>query len=117
MTPAFARQMRAEATQSERILWSLLRRRTFGGFRFRRQQPIGPYIADFYCSAAGLIVELEGGHHTEQQNIERDTKRTAYLKDLGYRVIRIPNHEFMKEREVALEKIWRALRVPGPPSP
>jgi very-short-patch-repair endonuclease len=85
---AFARRLRQEASRTEKILWSLLRRRGFDGFRFRRQQRIDPYIVDFYCSAAKLVIELDGSQHTEEKNIAHDAMRTAYLEGLGYRVLR-----------------------------
>ena len=60
-----AKQLRAEMTEAERLLWTALRNKNFGGARFRRQQPTGPYIADFYCAQAKLVIELDGGQHSE----------------------------------------------------
>jgi very-short-patch-repair endonuclease len=60
-----ARRFRQEATEAERRLWGILRNKQFAGLRFRRQQPIGPFVVDFYCSAARLIVELDGGQHAD----------------------------------------------------
>jgi very-short-patch-repair endonuclease len=113
---ALAKSLRQQATATERILWALLRKKTFGAARFRRQQPIGPYVADFYCSAAKLIVELDGSQHSEPDNVEYDEARTSFLSGLGYRVVRVTNHDLLQHREETLEQIWRALRE-VPPSP
>ncbi len=94
-----AKDLRRRATDTEGMLWSLLRRKNLDGFRFRRQQPIGPYIADFFCSAAKLIVELDGGQHGEPDNLEYDAARTAFLNGLGYRVLRITNYDLLQHRK------------------
>src|SRR5687768_7995127 len=70
-----AREFRRSTTASEAILWEHLRGRRLSGYRFRRQQPIGPYVADFFCSTAGLIVEVDGAVHDQQQ--EYDLERQA----------------------------------------
>jgi len=71
----FAKDLRQRATDTERMLWAQLRGRNLDGARFRRQQPIGPYVADFFCSAAKLIFELDGGQHGEGDNLEYDKAR------------------------------------------
>src|SRR5437870_7614479 len=83
-----ARELRLNATECERKLWALLRKKQFAGLRFRRQQPLGPYIADFFCSAAKLIVEPDGSQHGLDENIAYDEARTAWLTVRGYRVLR-----------------------------
>lgn len=67
----FARKLRQDATPPERMLWHLLRNRRLGGYKFRRQQPIGPFIADFYCEAASLVVEWDGHSHHDRVEIDQ----------------------------------------------
>lgn len=108
-----ARRLRRDTTESERKLWSDLRGKRFGGLRFRRQQPIGPYIADFYCPAAKLVIELDGGHHTAARNVANDVARTEWLEANGFRVLRIANCELSSKRELALEWIWHEIEATG----
>ena len=81
-----ARSLRRSQTDSEGRLWGELRSRRLGGWKWRRQAPIGPFIADFYCPAARLVVELDGSQHLDQA--EYDARRTRYLHRLGLTVIR-----------------------------
>ncbi len=113
----FARDMRSVPTPAERKLWSLLRNKQMAALRFRRQQPIGPYIADFFCAVAKLIVELDGGQHGIDQNIEYDEQRTRFLNDRGYRVLRFTNAHLLKHSEDVLYGIWLAARASGRPLP
>ena len=80
-----AKQLRRDMTDAERKLWSILRNRQIGDAKFRRQQPIGPFIADFVCQEARLIVEADGGQHCGSA---ADDRRTNFLNGAGYRVIR-----------------------------
>ena len=98
-----ARQLRRKATDAERLLWKHLRMRQLGAYKFRRQQPIGSYIVDFICFEQRLIIELDGGQHTDQ--VEYDGKRTAWLKERGYRVLRYWNHNVLKTIEVVMADI------------
>lgn len=82
-----ASPLRTEQTDVERAFWLKVRDRRLDGFKFRRQATVGPYVADFLCVEAKLIVELDGGQHCE----EVDAERTAFLKDRGYRVLRFWN--------------------------
>lgn len=107
----FARELRRTATDAERKLWFNLRNRRFGRFKFRRQQPIGPFIADFYCSASKLIVELDGGQHTISVNLLYDARRSRWLTGRGYRVLRFINVDVLKDIENVLDGIWYALKV------
>jgi len=84
---ASARRLRREATRAERRVWSFLRQRP-GGLKFRRQHPIGPYVADFACAEARLVVELDGASHLEAGAAEQDQRRTAWLEAEGWRVVR-----------------------------
>jgi very-short-patch-repair endonuclease len=103
----FARNLRHVATPHEDVLWTLLRNRRFVDFKFRRQVPIGPYIADFACLSARLIVELDGGQHAES---EHDVKRDTWLSSENFRVLRVWNNQLNSERDAVLEAIWHALQ-------
>src|SRR5437763_12667558 len=92
-----ARELRSSATEPERRLWSLLRRKQMAGLRFRRQQTIGPYIVDFYCSAAKLVVELDGDQHGADEHLRYDEARTRWLTANGCRVLRFSNTELLQE--------------------
>ena len=105
----FARKLRSSMTDAERKLWAVLRYNQVNGFRFRRQQPIGPYVADFYCPAALLIVELDGDQHGSDRGMAHDLARTRWLEQRGYRVLRFANVEVFKERTRVMDAICRAL--------
>ncbi len=92
-----ARQLRSKATDAERLLWRDLREFRRHGLHFRRQAPIGPYVADFACHSAKLIVELDGSQHNEPANRNHDSVRTAFLESRGYRVVRIWNVELFAD--------------------
>ena len=109
----FARELRQEMTETERRLWSLLRRKQVHGLRFRRQQPIGPYIADFYCPAAKLVIELDGSQHGEARQRAYDAARTKWLDSEGFHVLRIANFEFLQNRETATDWICHAVQTSG----
>ena len=87
----FARQLRKEMTKEERHLWYDFLR-TYS-IRVTRQKVLGKYIADFYCAQAKLVIELDGAQHYENENIQSDAERTAFLSGYGLTVIRIPNNE------------------------
>ena len=113
-----ARTLRKHQTDAEKLLWNRLRNRQLEGCKFRRQQTIGTYIADFLCLEPKLVIELDGGQHAGQT--EQDEQRTQYLQNLGYRVLRFWNHEVLREPDAVLESIQIALaiKVPSPqPSP
>jgi very-short-patch-repair endonuclease len=101
----FARSMRKDPTPAERILWPVVRNRRLAGYRFRRQHLFGPYILDFYCSVAQLVVELDGDTHVgrEQQDRERDD----YLRQNGLHILRIANGLVYEEEDEVLELIAR----------
>jgi very-short-patch-repair endonuclease len=115
-----ARVLRGNATEAERIMWRLLRDRRFGGVKFRRQVPIGPFIADFASIEHRLVVELDGGQHADSQT---DVRRDRFLEAHGWRVVRFWNNEVMTNREGVLEVIHDALctgphpAAARPPSP
>ena len=110
-TLARAQRLRRELTNAERKLWSVLRNRQLGGAKFRRQQPIGPFIVDFACLELRLIVEADGGQHAESV---RDIRRTAFFKSKGYRVLRFWNNEILGNLDGVAEAITAALTSPHP---
>lgn len=93
---ALAKSLRRNPTEAEKKLWSLLRDRRLAGWKFRRQVPLGPYVVDFYCSEAKLIVEADGGQHADSVS---DGIRTAWLIKNGYRVKRYWNNEILTNPE------------------
>jgi very-short-patch-repair endonuclease len=107
-----ARALRANATDAERILWSSLRLLRAQGFHFRRQAHIGPYIADFACKSARLIIELDGSQHGEADARAYDAARTRFLEGRSYRVLRFWNDEVFTNRDGVLDAILRALDIP-----
>jgi very-short-patch-repair endonuclease len=115
--PGFAKHLRSNPTDAERKLWRFLRTKQLGGLRFRRQQPIGPYVVDFFCSAAKLIVELDGGHHGTDKKVADDGMRSQWLEERGYKVLRFANGDVWKEP--ILEMIWHMAqsRLPLPERP
>jgi very-short-patch-repair endonuclease len=108
-----ARHLRKNMTDEERRLWWELRHRQLQGCKFRRQAPIGPYIADFVSFERKLIIELDGGQHAEQT--EEDATRTKWLTEQGFTVLRFWSHQVLEELDSVLEAIWRV--VASTPSP
>lgn len=102
-----ARELRKNMTEAERSLWRHLRLRQLGGHKFRRQQPMGRYIVDFVCLEKQLIIEVDGGHHSEQAayDLERDT----WLGKQGFIILRFWDNEVLKEIESVKERIMNAL--------
>lgn len=106
---AFARALRREMTDAERKLWWGLRGRHLEGFRFRRQHALGPYVLDFCCLEAKLIVEVDGSQHAELRR-EHDQKRTAWLEAQGFRVIRFWNYEVLERPHDVCGVVLESLR-------
>lgn len=92
----------------------MLRARQLLGVKFRRQHPLGAYVVDFYCAAAKLAIELDGGQHFTAEGQAHDEKRTAFLATQGVRVLRFSNRELLVEREGVLRVICLACGVGGP---
>lgn len=109
---AFAKQLRKQMPRSEALLWSYIRKRALNGARFRRQHPIGPYIADFACIAAKLVVEGDGATHGSDQ-LAYDARRTKYLASQGWSVLRVTNTDIYTN----MDGVWRtiAARLAPPP--
>jgi very-short-patch-repair endonuclease len=108
-----ARELRRNPTDAERRLWRHLRQRQLDGHRFRRQVPIGPYVADFVCLERRLIVEVDGGQHAVEA--DRDEVRTAWLEGQRFSVLRFWNNDVLGETEGVLEAIKRELERAAPP--
>ena len=104
-----ARRLRETANDAERRLWRYLRRYPLQGSHFRRQVPIGPYVADFACMAARLLIELDGSQHSNRANRLRDEARTRWLENEGYRVIRVWNNEIIQNIDGVMEKIYAEI--------
>jgi adenine-specific DNA-methyltransferase len=103
----FARALRKNATDAERHLWNALRGRRLAGFKFRRQRPFGPYVCDFICLEASIVVELDGSQHVERSDY--DTRRDAFIRSYGYRVLRFWNADVIERTENVVETIFAAL--------
>ena len=110
-----ARDMRRQASEAERTLWKYLRGHRLNGYKFRRQVIIDPYIVDFACLDAKLIIEVDGGQHVDQMTY--DERRTARLESMGYRVLRFWNHKILCELQSVLEQIESALSETPHPDP
>ncbi|KAB7762375.1 endonuclease domain-containing protein [Xanthomonas maliensis] len=112
----FARMLRREMTAAERVLWQRLRDRRLLGFKFRRQCPIGPYIADFACLSSALVVELDGSQHLDTQS---DSAREAFLRAQGFALLRFWNNAVLARTDEVCDVIARSLSVASssfPPS-
>jgi very-short-patch-repair endonuclease len=109
-----ARTLRRNSTDVERILWSELRDHRLQGFGFRRQVPIGNYIADFVCHAANLVIELDGGQHFSDQSEAADAARSSVIEAKGFQVLRFSNHDVMTNRAGVLEAIAAAVAERAP---
>jgi very-short-patch-repair endonuclease len=107
---ANARRLRKDSTDAEVKLWHHLWRIPIEGTHFRRQVPIGRYFADFACHQIGLIIELDGIQHAEDQARRYDEERTAFLAGQGYHVIRFWNHEILEELEAVLDTIFAVVQ-------
>jgi very-short-patch-repair endonuclease len=108
-----AKALRRTMTDAEKLLWGQLRDARLGGFKFRKQQPIGPYIADFVCQEMRLILEADGSQHAES---DHDAQRDVFLSRKGYRILRFWNNDIMANIRGVKEAIYLALTGPHPPT-
>ena len=99
----YARHLRRDQTDVEKLFWSKVRNRQLGGYKFKRQHVIGSYIVDFYCAEKKLIIELDGGQHNDV--VDYDKQRTAYLEGQGLTVMRFGNVEFLEDSDFKLDMI------------
>lgn len=100
-----ARELRANMTEAEVKLWRRLRKKQIEDIRFLRQRAIGNYIVDFYAPEMELVIEVDGGHHFQDDEKEYDTMRDDYLEGLGLSVVRFSNTDVLKHMDGVLEKI------------
>lgn len=107
-----ARYLRKNLTSGEKMLWKRLRAKRFYGVKFRRQAPLGPYIADFLCVGKRLIVEVDGPSHTYSRAIRHDQKRDEYFQSHGFMVIRFKNSHVVNNLDDVLMRITTFLRIP-----
>ena len=106
---ATAKRLRANTTPHERALWRALKELPIDGTHFRRQAPIGPFVVDFFCPAKHLIIELDGGHHNDEETAKRDRERQLWLEQQGYRVVRFWNSEITENLIAVLERVYVEL--------
>jgi very-short-patch-repair endonuclease len=105
-----ARELRKSMSDAERKLWHALRAKQVDGARFRRQHPIGPYIVDFVCLEQRLVVEVDGGQHTDDAHAADDARRDQWLMAEGYLVLRLPTTEVYANIAGVLDTIWSVLQ-------
>jgi very-short-patch-repair endonuclease len=110
-----ARQLRKNMTDAERALWARLRRKQLNGRIFYRQKNIGSYIVDFYCPAAKLIVELDGGQHYSAEGRVKDEIRDQYLAKVGLKVIRFSDLDVLKNMDGVLQVLYEHCKIPPAP--
>jgi very-short-patch-repair endonuclease len=111
----FARCLRKNQTDAEKLLWSIPRNRQLLGLKFRRQQPVGSYILDFYCHDYKLCIELDGGQHYTNEGQQRDEGRDAFLKAQGIRTLRFSNTDVLESLEAVLLRIVETVSSLTPP--
>ena len=105
----FARQLRSNATEAEKLLWKHLRAKRFEGFKFKRQKPIGRYIVDFVCLEKRLVIEVDGGQHMDDAT--RDVNRSEWIEQQGYRVMRFWNNDVLSNIEGVLFTVEKELNA------
>jgi very-short-patch-repair endonuclease len=113
----FSRQLRAQQTDCEHLLWQRLRSRQIANLKFRRQFPCPPYVLDFYCAELKLAIELDGSQHYESSGLIHDQRRTLYLYQQGIEVVRFSNLEVLQYMDAVLEQIIRIAAARKLPSP
>ena len=113
-TRSVAKSLRQRMTLAEVALWNAVRANRLNGLRIRRQHPIGPYVADFYCDALRLAIEVDGCVHQDEDTRLRDEARTAWLANHRIRVLRLPNALVLTDIDQALRRIIEAGANPAP---
>ena len=106
---AFARKLRQDLSDPERLIWAILRDRRFCGFKFRRQHPVKPYVLDFYCHERRVAIELDGGQHNSDGARRYDEQRSRFVESKGISVLRFWNHDVLEDTDAVLEAIHNAL--------
>jgi very-short-patch-repair endonuclease len=108
-----ARDLRNRQTAAERKLWAALRKRQINGWKFRRQAPVGPFVVDFLSHDAKLVVEVDGFTHRTDEELDYDERRSAFIRRLGFQVLRLTNDELAEDLNAAVGMI----APPPVPSP
>lgn len=108
-----ARDLRHKMTEAERILWGMVSKKQIMNYRFRRQHPIGKFIADFYCHQAKLVIEVDGEIHDHPDHLKYDAERTRELESLGIRVLRFTNRQIFSQLEETIQIIKDHLNKQG----
>ena len=117
-TVELARRLRKQMTPAEKILWRRLRKQNITSWHFRRQHPIGFYIADFYCHEARLVIEVDGGVHSLPNRKEHDENRDAEMEKLGIKILRFTNNEILNQTSEVVNTIEKGLmKLTLPPFP
>jgi len=106
-----SRDLRKNQTSAEQQLWRKLRGRNLAGYKFVRQEPIGPYFADFVCREHRLIVEVDGATHSTNEELAHDARRDCFLREAGFRTLRVTNDEVFNNLDGACETILAALQA------
>ncbi|PKO12157.1 MAG: hypothetical protein CVU39_25465 [Chloroflexi bacterium HGW-Chloroflexi-10] len=104
----YAKEFRKFATPAEKVLWENLSRRKIGGYKFRRQHPIGPFITDFCCPELKLVIEVDGAIHQSRQ--EFDESRSLWLNEKGYTVIRFSNEQVLENTKTTIIEITNMIK-------
>jgi len=110
-----AKQLRLNMTEAEKVLWEELRKNKLEGYKFRRQHPIQNYIADFYCHALQLVIEIDGENHLTKEQIKIDIERTEILNSNSIDVIRYTNQEVLEDLEKVIQEIKMEVKIRATP--
>jgi very-short-patch-repair endonuclease len=113
----FAREMRKNPTETEKLLWNILRKFRSKGYIFRRQHPIDLFIADFYCHKLKLILEVDGPIHEDEEAKEYDDGRSGELEKYGIRIIRFTNDQVLRDQDAIISHINKFISSASSPSP
>ncbi|MCE9523611.1 MAG: DUF559 domain-containing protein [Alphaproteobacteria bacterium] len=108
-TVSFCRQLRKTMSKAEAVLWMQLRGSRVKGMRFRRQHPIGPFIADFACVKARLVIEVDGDTHASEEAQAYDARRRRYLMRCGWRELRFSNEAVLRDLDFVVGEVGREV--------
>jgi very-short-patch-repair endonuclease len=114
---SFAKGQRSAQTRAEDLFWMQVRRGRFHGCKFKRQVPIAPYVVDFLCVSARLVVELDGPPHDDEDRRAHDARRDRFLRDQGFRILRFTNDEFLGNPQRVMDRVRTAIDTVLAPSP
>ena len=110
----FSRKLRKSQTSAEQRLWAKLRGRRLGGYKFVRQEPVGPYFVDFICRERAFIVEVDGATHSTAEELAYDKRRTGFLHDAGFRIARVTNDDVFANVDGVCETILARIAEEEP---